>query len=83
MHTRLTLLRQQDSTGHLRPRLLFAFRCSNQTNSTDGPLWAYNYCPTSYSWIVLTGLLLYLAFFAPGVMRLLGGGKHKKNLLGD
>nr|XP_046249291.1 proton myo-inositol cotransporter-like isoform X2 [Scatophagus argus] len=42
-------------------------RCSNQTETTDRPLWAYNYCPTSYSWIVLLGLILYLAFFAPGM----------------
>uniref|UniRef100_UPI003AAC6B62 proton myo-inositol cotransporter-like isoform X2 n=1 Tax=Centroberyx gerrardi TaxID=166262 RepID=UPI003AAC6B62 len=39
-------------------------RCSNQTDSL---LWAYNYCPTSYSWVVLLGLILYLAFFAPGM----------------
>ncbi|KAL6106290.1 slc2a13 [Pungitius sinensis] len=42
-------------------------RCSNQTEATSSPTWAYNYCPTSYSWVVLTGLLLYLAFFAPGM----------------
>ncbi|XP_078112657.1 proton myo-inositol cotransporter-like isoform X3 [Sander vitreus] len=42
-------------------------RCSNQTEATDSPLWAYNYCPTSYSWVVLLGLILYLAFFAPGM----------------
>ncbi|XP_010733777.2 proton myo-inositol cotransporter isoform X2 [Larimichthys crocea] len=42
-------------------------RCSNQTEGTDNPIWAYNYCPTSYSWIVLLGLILYLAFFAPGM----------------
>lgn len=42
-------------------------RCSNQTEATDSPIWAYNYCPTSYSWVVLMGLILYLAFFAPGV----------------
>ncbi|XP_067446690.1 proton myo-inositol cotransporter-like isoform X3 [Thunnus thynnus] len=42
-------------------------RCSNLTEATDSPIWAYNYCPTSYSWIVLTGLILYLAFFAPGM----------------
>ncbi|XP_051238860.1 proton myo-inositol cotransporter isoform X4 [Dicentrarchus labrax] len=41
--------------------------CSNQTDPTDSPIWAYNYCPTSYSWIVLLGLILYLAFFAPGM----------------
>ncbi|XP_019935028.2 proton myo-inositol cotransporter-like isoform X1 [Paralichthys olivaceus] len=41
--------------------------CSNQTEANDSPLWAYNCCPTSYSWIVLMGLILYLAFFAPGM----------------
>uniref|UniRef100_A0A3Q3JNI4 Proton myo-inositol cotransporter n=1 Tax=Monopterus albus TaxID=43700 RepID=A0A3Q3JNI4_MONAL len=41
--------------------------CSNQTEAADSPFWAYNYCPTSYSWIVLLGLILYLAFFAPGM----------------
>ncbi|XP_011606020.1 proton myo-inositol cotransporter isoform X1 [Takifugu rubripes] len=42
-------------------------RCSNQSEAADGLFWAYNYCPTSYSWLVLLGLLLYLAFFAPGM----------------
>ncbi|XP_042352669.1 proton myo-inositol cotransporter-like isoform X2 [Plectropomus leopardus] len=42
-------------------------RCYNQTEGTDSPIWAYNYCPTSYSWVVLVGLILYLAFFAPGM----------------
>ncbi len=41
-------------------------RCSNGTQETAGAFWAYNYCPTSNSWIVLLGLILYLAFFAPG-----------------
>uniref|UniRef100_H3D887 Proton myo-inositol cotransporter n=1 Tax=Tetraodon nigroviridis TaxID=99883 RepID=H3D887_TETNG len=42
-------------------------RCSNQTGAAGEAFWAYNYCPTSYSWLVLLGLLLYLAFFAPGM----------------
>ncbi|XP_034542569.1 proton myo-inositol cotransporter-like isoform X2 [Notolabrus celidotus] len=42
-------------------------RCSNLTEQADSPTWAYNYCPTSYSWIILMGLILYLAFFAPGM----------------
>lgn len=42
-------------------------RCSNGTEASDNPIWAYNYCPSSYSWIVLFGLILYLAFFAPGM----------------
>ncbi|KAJ8393395.1 hypothetical protein AAFF_G00061170 [Aldrovandia affinis] len=42
-------------------------RCSNTTQMSDGTYWAYNYCPTSYSWVVLLGLMLYLACFAPGM----------------
>ncbi|XP_060759601.1 proton myo-inositol cotransporter [Neoarius graeffei] len=42
-------------------------RCSNSTQSPDHSFWAYNFCPTSYSWLVLLGLILYLAFFAPGL----------------
>ncbi|XP_058501886.1 proton myo-inositol cotransporter-like isoform X1 [Solea solea] len=42
-------------------------RCSNMTEGNDSAIWAYNYCPTSYSWVVLIGLILYLAFFAPGM----------------
>ncbi|XP_068168118.1 proton myo-inositol cotransporter-like isoform X3 [Antennarius striatus] len=41
--------------------------CSNLTAASGRPFWAYNYCPTPYSWVVLTGLVLYLAFFAPGM----------------
>uniref|UniRef100_A0A671Q5S2 Proton myo-inositol cotransporter-like n=1 Tax=Sinocyclocheilus anshuiensis TaxID=1608454 RepID=A0A671Q5S2_9TELE len=44
-----------------------AGRCSNGTQESAGVFWAYNYCPTSYSWIVLLGLILYLAAFAPGM----------------
>ncbi|XP_052453881.1 proton myo-inositol cotransporter-like isoform X2 [Carassius gibelio] len=43
------------------------YGCSNGTQESAGVFWAYNYCPTSYSWIVLLGLVLYLAFFAPGM----------------
>ncbi|KAJ8006892.1 hypothetical protein DPEC_G00111930 [Dallia pectoralis] len=42
-------------------------RCSNTTQLRDHTYWAYNYCPSSYSWVVLLGLVLYLAFFAPGM----------------
>lgn len=42
-------------------------RCSNGTEDSGSPYWANNYCPTSYSWIVLLGLILYLASFAPGM----------------
>ncbi|XP_069485313.1 proton myo-inositol cotransporter [Ambystoma mexicanum] len=43
-------------------------RCSNDTRLKEEQLfWAYNYCPTPYSWTVLIGLILYLMFFAPGM----------------
>ncbi|KAA0721175.1 Proton myo-inositol cotransporter [Triplophysa tibetana] len=42
-------------------------RCANSTHALDSGIWAYNFCPTSYSWVVLLGLVLYIAFFAPGM----------------
>ncbi|XP_029901216.1 proton myo-inositol cotransporter-like [Myripristis murdjan] len=42
-------------------------RCSNSSQMREQTYWAYNYCPTSYSWLVLLGLVLYLAAFAPGM----------------
>uniref|UniRef100_A0A8C6V2L6 Solute carrier family 2 member 13 n=1 Tax=Neogobius melanostomus TaxID=47308 RepID=A0A8C6V2L6_9GOBI len=42
-------------------------RCSNASQMKEHTYWAYNYCPTSYSWLVLLGLVLYLAAFAPGM----------------
>lgn len=42
-------------------------RCSNMSQTSDGTFWAYNYCPTPNSWMVLLGLILYLACFAPGM----------------
>ncbi|TRY85851.1 hypothetical protein DNTS_011883 [Danionella cerebrum] len=42
-------------------------RCVNGTQNASAVIWAYNFCPSSYSWIVLLGLILYLAFFAPGM----------------
>ncbi|CAL1532975.1 unnamed protein product [Lymnaea stagnalis] len=38
-----------------------------QNTSLSGVLWAYDYCPTSYSWMAIFGLVLYLMFFAPGM----------------
>lgn len=46
--------------------VLLSFRCSNTSRMKEHAYWAYNYCPTSYSWVVLLGLVLYLAAFAPG-----------------
>uniref|UniRef100_A0A8C5M6J1 Proton myo-inositol cotransporter n=1 Tax=Leptobrachium leishanense TaxID=445787 RepID=A0A8C5M6J1_9ANUR len=43
-------------------------RCKNEsTSKSEGSFWAYNYCPTSYAWTTLAGLILYLVFFAPGM----------------
>ncbi|TKS90990.1 Proton myo-inositol cotransporter [Collichthys lucidus] len=42
-------------------------RCSNSSLMKDQTYWAYNYCPTSFSWLVLLGLVSYLAAFAPGM----------------
>jgi len=41
-------------------------RCSNYTESTPDLVWAYEYCPNPYAWMAILGLLLYVAFFAPG-----------------
>ncbi|KAJ4924673.1 hypothetical protein JOQ06_003625 [Pogonophryne albipinna] len=41
--------------------------CTNSSLMRDQTYWAYNYCPTSYSWLVLLGLMCYLAAFAPGM----------------
>lgn len=30
-------------------------------------VWTYNYCPTSYSWLAILALALYLIFYAPGI----------------
>lgn len=47
------------------------FRCENETKfKTEEVFWAYNFCPTPYSWTALLGLILYLVFFAPGKQRL-------------
>ncbi|KAH9512828.1 hypothetical protein Btru_036702 [Bulinus truncatus] len=40
--------------------------CDN-TTSLNGNIWAYDYCPSSYSWMAILGLILYLMFFAPGM----------------
>ncbi|CAH1782788.1 unnamed protein product [Owenia fusiformis] len=43
-------------------------RCSNSTGlAKDQAIWAYDFCPTAFSWMTLLGLVLYLAAFAPGM----------------
>lgn len=40
----------------------------NCQQTTGTPfVWAYNWCPSRYSWMTIVGLLLYLFFFAPGL----------------
>ncbi|XP_069100999.1 proton myo-inositol cotransporter-like [Argopecten irradians] len=41
-------------------------RC-NSTSLSGNLTWAYDYCPTDYSWMPMAGLVLYLIFFAPGM----------------
>ncbi|XP_067126791.1 proton myo-inositol cotransporter-like isoform X1 [Centruroides vittatus] len=36
-------------------------------NHTKEDVWAYDWCPSNYSWLMLLGLFLYLFFFAPGM----------------
>ncbi|XP_078678196.1 proton myo-inositol cotransporter-like isoform X2 [Branchiostoma floridae x Branchiostoma belcheri] len=46
-------------------------RCAYTNNTADhrkvGVNWAFNYCPSHYSWLAILGLVLYLMFFAPGM----------------
>ena len=47
------------------PWISSAGRC--QTYSKGQQLsWAYDYCPSPYSWMPMVGLILYLVSFAPG-----------------
>lgn len=38
-----------------------------QQGGSHAYVWAYNWCPSRYSWMTILGLLLYLFFFAPGL----------------
>ncbi|ELU05720.1 hypothetical protein CAPTEDRAFT_168828, partial [Capitella teleta] len=40
-------------------------RCNHST-IVGSLTWAYDYCPTEYSWMALAGLVLFLFFYAPG-----------------
>ncbi|CAH1264508.1 SLC2A13 [Branchiostoma lanceolatum] len=46
-------------------------RCAYANDTADhqqaGANWAFNYCPSRYSWLAILGLVLYLMFFAPGM----------------
>ncbi|XP_054723545.1 proton myo-inositol cotransporter-like [Uloborus diversus] len=39
----------------------------NTTQLPHDITWAYEWCPSAYSWMTFMGLLLYLLFFAPGM----------------
>ncbi len=41
-------------------------RCNSSYPTKGHVLWAYDYCPTDFSWMPMAGLVLYLIFFAPG-----------------
>ncbi|CAG2218864.1 ITR [Mytilus edulis] len=41
-------------------------RC-NTTDLKGDLTWAYDFCPTDFSWMPMLGLVLYLIFFAPGM----------------
>ncbi|KAK6175687.1 hypothetical protein SNE40_014088 [Patella caerulea] len=55
-------------TDYDNPWLATSGRCNVSTEYLPGRLtWAYDYCPTSYSWMPMVGLVLYLISFAPGM----------------
>uniref|UniRef100_UPI00398EB579 proton myo-inositol cotransporter-like isoform X2 n=1 Tax=Pristiophorus japonicus TaxID=55135 RepID=UPI00398EB579 len=59
-------LHPRDPSGHNTSCV--QYKCSNESEfKKEGLSWAYNFCPTLYSWTALLGLILYLIFFAPGM----------------
>ena len=52
-------------TDYDNPLSALQGRC-NSTVIPGSVTWAYEYCPTAYSWMAMVGLVLYLVFFAPG-----------------
>ncbi|CAL1527026.1 unnamed protein product [Lymnaea stagnalis] len=53
-------------TSYDNPWVSTVGRC-NSSALTGGVTWAYDYCPTPYSWMPMVGLVLYLISFAPGM----------------
>ena len=41
--------------------------CIKDQVDSETVIYAFDYCPSSYSWLVVLGLCLYLFFFAPGM----------------
>lgn len=55
--------------GSCLPYKETAYSSIGRCNSTELPsdlVWADNFCPSSYSWMGLLGLVIYLMAFAPG-----------------
>ncbi|XP_053376997.1 proton myo-inositol cotransporter-like [Mercenaria mercenaria] len=52
--------------GRDNPWVSSSGRCN--VHALPGKLtWAYDYCPSAYSWMPMVGLILYLMTFAPGM----------------
>ncbi|KAF7256018.1 hypothetical protein EG68_07484 [Paragonimus skrjabini miyazakii] len=45
-------------------------RCSNESSAKHEAVWAFDHCPTSYGWLTILGLIMYLASFQPGMASL-------------
>ena len=62
------------------------FRCNETNYNADSPkyVWANNYCPTSYAWMAILGLGLFVVGFAPGsfttICTRVGHGEGTKDL---
>lgn len=37
------------------------------SGSSSEHIWAYEWCPSAYSWLTVVGMVMYLFFFAPGM----------------
>ncbi|BFZ08921.1 hypothetical protein BsWGS_11960 [Bradybaena similaris] len=53
-------------TDYDNPWMSTVGRCNSSTLPPT-VTWAYDYCPTPYSWMPMVGLVLYLISFAPGM----------------
>lgn len=40
---------------------------SSQQDGNNNFVWAYEWCPSEYSWLIVVGMVSYLLFFAPGM----------------
>jgi len=67
---------QNTSTGSITNAACIHVNASHHDQSTLGHCsagtssdftWAYEWCPSAYSWITLLGMVMYLLFFAPGM----------------